>query len=60
MKKVLLRKLLVTIALGTVILIWVIDWLSAHTETTMSHLSVEHQRELVEYGVLGIFPSKKT
>ncbi|MEE3026759.1 MAG: histidine kinase sensor domain-containing protein [Pseudomonadota bacterium] len=50
MKKVLLRKLLVTIALGTVILIWVIDWLSAHTETTMSHLSVEHQRELVEYG----------
>ena len=50
MKKVLLRKLLVTIALGTVILIWVIDWLSAHTETSMSHLSVEHQRELVEYG----------
>lgn len=50
MKKKLFWKLCATIAVGTVALIWVVDWLTTQTETTMSHLSIEHQQQLNNYG----------
>lgn len=50
MKKKLFWKLCATISVGTVALIWVVDWLTTQTETTMSHLSIEHQQQLNNYG----------
>lgn len=50
MKKKLFWKLCTTIAVGTVALIWLVDWLSSQTETTMSYISKQHQGELLAFG----------
>lgn len=50
MNRRLLLKLLVTIAVGTVLLFWAIDWLTRQTEAQMSFLAEPHQQQLLAYG----------
>lgn len=50
MKNKLLWRLWAIIGLGTVLLFLAIDWLTNHTETSMSFLSEVHQQTLLNYG----------
>ncbi|MEP4891280.1 MAG: histidine kinase sensor domain-containing protein [Aliiglaciecola sp.] len=50
MKNMLFWRLCAIIGLGTVVLFWAIDWLTNHTETSMSFIAKEHQQQLLEYG----------
>lgn len=50
MKNKLLWRLCAFIAIGTVLLFWVIAWLTNHTETSMSFIKEEFRHELYEYG----------
>lgn len=50
MKRRLFWKLCSTVAAGTVLLFWAIDYLSEHAEQRMSHIAKEHQQTLKDYG----------
>jgi two-component system sensor histidine kinase PfeS len=50
MKNTLFWRLCAFIALGTVLLFWALSWLTNHTETSMSFIAPEHQKQLLEYG----------
>ncbi len=50
MKYTLLWRLCTVIAFGTVLLFWAIDWLTTHTESSMSFIATEHQQQLLDYG----------
>lgn len=45
-----LWKLCATIAVGTVMLFWLVDILTHHAELKMSFIKTEHQQQLIEYG----------
>ena len=50
MKYTLFWRLCTVIAIGTVLLFLVIDWLTNHTESSMSYIAKEHQQQLLDYG----------
>lgn len=50
MNRRLLWKLCATIALGTVALFSLLNYLMEHTETSMSHIAPEHRQTLLDYG----------
>ena len=50
MKNKLLWRLWAIIGLGTVVLFLAIDWLTNHTETSMSFIADTHQQTLLNYG----------
>lgn len=50
MKNRLLWKLLATIAVGTVLLFWAINWLTEQTQSRMSYLDKTYQKQLLDYG----------
>lgn len=50
MKNKLLWRLWAIIGLGTVMLFLAVDWLTNHTETSMSFISDAHQQTLLNYG----------
>jgi len=49
MNKQFFWKLTLIIVVGSMALYWLIDYLSNHTELRMSHISKEHQQQLVSY-----------
>ena len=50
MKNKLFWRLCTFIGLGTVLLFWAIDWLTNHTETSMSFIDQHYQQQLFDYG----------
>jgi len=50
MKYTLFWRLCTVIGFGTVLLFWAIDWLTNHTESSMSFIAEEHQQQLLSYG----------
>lgn len=50
MKNLLLWKLFFVIVIGSVVLFWVVDLLTKHTEQSMSFISEAHQQEILAYG----------
>lgn len=50
MKYTLFWRLCTVIAVGTVLLFLAIDWLTNHTESSMSFIAKEHQQQLLNYG----------
>lgn len=50
MKNKLFWRLCTFIGLGTVLLFLAIDWLTNHTETSMSFIDAKYQQQLFEYG----------
>ena len=50
MKYTLFWRMCTVIGVGTVLLFWAIDWLTNHTESSMSFIAQEHQQQLLDYG----------
>jgi two-component system sensor histidine kinase PfeS len=50
MKYTLFWRMCTVIGVGTVLLFWAIDWLTNHTESSMSFIAKEHQQQLLDYG----------